>query len=247
MKIFVINLEKDNDRRKSIQDQLQKVNLNAEFINAVYGKGLTNEQLHKACPDFDKISLTLGEVGCSMSHISIYKDMIDKNIPIALILEDDVIFDNSLVSVLSHLDKDSQSFSSNPYVFLLNKTNEYFNSFKEPLIDNYDIVNVIDSAGTFGYVLNLTAAKKLYQYLRPVRFAADEWKLFRERGIIKLKGIVPPVIHHSSLFSSNSSIGKRKHALTDLDKSNRKRAIITQIKLALWRISIRSWMKKIRP
>ncbi|MEK9495338.1 glycosyltransferase family 25 protein [Photorhabdus sp. P32] len=246
MKIFVINLEKDVDRKKAIQEQLQKIDIDAEFINAVYGKELTTEQLQYACSNFDNISLTLGEVGCSMSHINVYKEMIDKNIPIALILEDDVKFNDNLCTVLSSLEKYPQALSAKPYVFLLNKTNEYFASFKKPLIDNYNIVNVIDAAGTFGYVLNLTTAKKLYQYLQPVRFVADDWKLFREQGVIKLKGIIPPVIHHSPNFL-NSSIGERNYPPTKIDNKNRKRTIITQIKLALWRMFIRTWLKKVRP
>ncbi|MBC8945999.1 MULTISPECIES: glycosyltransferase family 25 protein [Xenorhabdus] len=246
MKIFVINLEKDIERRKSMQEQLQKVNLSAEFITAVYGKELTNEQLINSCPDFDDLALTLGEVGCSMSHIKVYKRMLDSSIPVALVLEDDVLFDESLITILSCLDNHPLLLSSKPYVFLLNNTNEYFESFKKPLIENYNIVNVIDAACAFGYVLNLSAAKKLYHYLQPVRFVADEWKFFKEQGVITLKGIIPPVIHPSAQ-SINSSIGEREYTLTKLDIENRKRTIIIQIKLALWRIFIRTWLKKVRP
>ncbi|PHM44705.1 glycosyltransferase family 25 protein [Xenorhabdus miraniensis] len=246
MKIFVINLEKDIDRKLSIQNQLEKVSLDAEFITGVYGRGLSDEQIKKICPDFNKIYLTLGEVGCSMSHLNVYKKIIDNNIPISLVLEDDVIFDNNLTAVLSSLEKDPQALSSNPFVFLLNKTNEYFDSFKKPLTDEHTIVNVIDSAGAFGYILNLAAAKNLYQYLQPVRFVADEWKIFREHNVIKLKGIIPPPITHSSPHSLNSSIGERKYSLTKLDKKNRKCDIITKIKLTLWRVFIRAWLKKVK-
>ncbi|PHM47620.1 glycosyltransferase family 25 protein [Xenorhabdus sp. KK7.4] len=86
MKIFVINLEKDIDRKLSIQGQLEKANLDAEFITGVYGRGLSDEQLKKICPDFNKIYLTLGEVGCSVSHLNVYKKMIDEDISISLIL-----------------------------------------------------------------------------------------------------------------------------------------------------------------
>ncbi|MDC9614873.1 glycosyltransferase family 25 protein [Xenorhabdus khoisanae] len=206
MKVFVINLEKDVDRKLSIQTQLEELNLDAEFITGVYGRGLSDEQLKTICPNFNKIYLTLGEVGCSMSHLNVYKKMIDKNISIALILEDDVIFDHNLIAVLSSLEKGPQALSSNPFVFLLNKTNEYFDSFKKPLTDKHNIVNVIDSAGSFGYILNLAAAKKLYQYLQPIRFAADEWKIFREHGAIKLKDVIPLVVGLSN-FNLNSSIG----------------------------------------
>jgi glycosyl transferase family 25 len=246
MKVFVINLEKDVERKTSLQEQLQYLNLEAEFIKAVYGKELTQTQLENSCPDFDSSALTLGEVGCSMSHINVYKKMIDENISIALVLEDDVTFNDDLLSVLSHLEKYPQALNSEPNVFLLNRTNEYFDSFKKPLTNNHNIVNVIDAACTFGYVLNLSAAKKLYQYLCPVRFVADDWKLFREQGVVKLRTVVPPVIH-TSVQSRNSSIGEREYELTQLDIRNRKRTFTIQIKLALWRVFIRTWLKKVRP
>ncbi len=244
MKIFVINLEKDIDRKQSIQEQLQNADLEAEFITAVYRKKLTDEQLQDICPDFNKITLTLGEVGCSMSHLSIYKKMIDDNIPISLVLEDDAKLDHSLPRVLQALE--SVGISKEPIVFLLNKPNEYFKFFQKSLVDEYKIVNVIDAALTHGYVINQAAAKKLYHFLTPVRFVADEWKLFREQGVIKLKAVFPPVIH-TSVQSLSSSIGEREYTLTEVDIKNRKRTITTQIKLALWRIFIRTWFKKIRP
>ncbi|WP_416776576.1 glycosyltransferase family 25 protein [Xenorhabdus budapestensis] len=93
------------------------MNLSAEFITAVYGKELTNEQLLNSCPDFDDLALTLGEVGCSMSHINVYKRMIDSSIPVALVLEDDVLFNESLITILSSLDNHFFLLNLKPYVF----------------------------------------------------------------------------------------------------------------------------------
>ncbi|MDE9435338.1 glycosyltransferase family 25 protein [Xenorhabdus bovienii] len=246
MKSFVINLEKDIKRKQSIQKQLNSINLDAEFINAVYGKALSAEQLNKFCPDFNQISLTLGEVGCSLSHLDTYKKIIDGKTSIALILEDDAKFDEKLIEVLSSLESHPMALSSTPYVFLLNKTNEYFDSFKKPLTRNYHIVDVIDAACAHGYILNLAAAKKLYEYLLPVRFVADEWKMLKEQNVIKLRAIIPSIIDISP-NSLDSSIGNREYSLTELDKENRKRPISTKLKLALWRIFIRTWFRKIRP
>ncbi|WP_340613788.1 glycosyltransferase family 25 protein [Xenorhabdus thailandensis] len=246
MKIFVINLEKDIERKKSIQEQLQNLKLDFEFINAIYGKNLNKEQLQETCPCFEKMTLTLGELGCSLSHLNAYKKIIDHQIPISLILEDDASLNTNLKNVLSSLERHPMTLSSTPYVFLLSKTNEYFDSFKKKLGDSHHIVSVIDAACTHGYALNLSAASKLYGHLFPVKFVADEWKMLREQGIIKLKGVIPPVITISS-HGAYSSIGKRTCVLTKLDKMNRKKNIFIQIKLTLWRVFIRTWLKKIRP
>ncbi|PHM47180.1 glycosyltransferase family 25 protein [Xenorhabdus miraniensis] len=224
MKIFVINLEQDIDRKLSIQNQLEKVNLDAEFMTGVYGRELSDEQLKKICPDFNKIYLTLGEVGCSMSHLNVYKKIIDNNIPISLVLEDDAKLDHRLPNVLRAIE--SIAMSEKPIVLLLSKPNEYFDSFKKQLIDEYQIVNVIDAAFAHGYVINQAAAKKLYHFLTPIRFAADEWKLFRELGVVKLKAVVPPVIELTDMYL-NSSIGNdRTDERTSLDQKHRKKPFI---------------------
>ncbi|CBJ89265.1 hypothetical protein XNC1_1194 [Xenorhabdus nematophila ATCC 19061] len=105
----------------------------------------------------------------------------------------------------------------------------------------------IDAALAHGYVINQAAARKLYHFLTPVKFAADEWKLFREYEIVKLKRVISPVIELTDMYL-NSSIGNdRTYKLTKLDQKNRKRPLFSEIKLFLWRIFIRTWLKKIRP
>nr|WP_255705603.1 glycosyltransferase family 25 protein [Xenorhabdus sp. PB61.4] len=246
MKIYVINLAQDVERKKSMQEQLKKLELDFEFISAVYGKSLNKEQIQENCPNFDEMTLAIGELGCSLSHLNIYKKIIKNKIPISLILEDDARLGDNLTNILSSLENHPMATSSKPYVFLLSQTNEYFDSFKRKLGNNHHIVNVIDAACTHGYALNLAAAKALYNHLFPVKFVADEWKMLREQGVVKLKGIVPPVVTISS-HGAYSSIGERTCLLTALDKMNRKKNILTKIKLSLWRIFIRTWLKKIRP
>lgn len=242
MKIFVINLPKDTERKASIEGQLNALGLEAEFIEAIYGKVLKKEEVEKLCPRFNDMGMSIGELGCSLSHLAVYEKIVSENIEAALILEDDATLKSDLIEVINFSHKIVKS--RKPNVILLNKTNEYFDAFKKRIDSKYSLVHVIDSAVAIGYIINNSAAKKLINFLTPVKYKADEWKLLREKGVIKLYGVVPPII---TPIDAPSTIGKRIYYLTEYDKCNQKRTLKETLKLALWRVFVRSWLKKIRP
>ncbi|WP_164996124.1 glycosyltransferase family 25 protein [Proteus alimentorum] len=245
MKIYIVNLEKDVERKASIKAQLDDLNLNYEFISAVYGKNLSQEEISRLSPDFEKTSLTLPELGCALSHLNVYKKIIENNEDIALILEDDVKLNPNLsqyLDILSH-----RNLTNKPEIILLNKVNEYIDSFKQKLNDTYSLVNVIDSVGAYGYCINQIAAKNLLKFLQPIWIVSDEWKLIREKNISAIKAIVPPLITFT-IHADNSTISNEVRAdLTDFDRKKRKRSLKESIRLIFWRIFIRSWVRKVRP
>lgn len=103
--IFVINMAKDTDRRASIQARADEVGLNLTFIEAVNGRALSTEETNtiydsaKRQRNFGR-DMTGGELGCLLSHRNIYDKMIAENIERAIILEDDVIFENDVKEAL---------------------------------------------------------------------------------------------------------------------------------------------------
>ncbi len=100
---FVINLDKRTDRLKYVAENLAKVGLDYQRVSAVDGSLLADE--HKLINEDGFFiqkgrSATKGEIGCAESHRLIWKEMIDKDIPYALILEYDVRVDMSTWSIL---------------------------------------------------------------------------------------------------------------------------------------------------
>lgn len=81
MKNFVINLPQSQNRRESVQNELNKIGITANFIDAVYGKLLTEDELSRLIVKTNYLSL--GEIGCALSHLKIYKMMIDEQLPYA--------------------------------------------------------------------------------------------------------------------------------------------------------------------
>ncbi|ERT12746.1 glycosyltransferase family 25 protein [Photorhabdus temperata] len=252
MRIFIINLESDIERKYSILQQASSLKLDVEIINAINGKQLSKDELMKLSRDFYSNGMTLGELGCSLSHLSVYQKIIDENIPLALIMEDDVEINKNISSVLIALDKFNTKNPNKPRVILLNKTSEYIDTFKKGITHQHYLVNVIESAGTYGYVINNHAAQRLLDFLQPVWLEADKWRFLNERRIIKVKAVIPPVISTecwlslpSSLESERKEQVQRRHAFFSIQR--KKRPLYVKLHTMLWRIFIRSWIKRIKP
>lgn len=84
MPAFYINLDRDCDRRALLEAEISRAGISVERVAAVYGR---------AVPDwlqgFYGEGLAAGEVGCSASHLTICKTIIERGLHFALVLEDD--------------------------------------------------------------------------------------------------------------------------------------------------------------
>ena len=115
MKTFIINLPNAKDRLKSISKQLDNLNIPFEVFEAVYWKDLTQKQL-KELYDSKKANnylwrdLTLWEIWCSLSHIWIFKKIVEEKINIALILEDDVLISKEIKKIYDLLNKNGTKY-----------------------------------------------------------------------------------------------------------------------------------------
>jgi glycosyl transferase family 25 len=99
-KIFVINLDERADKFKNAEDQLIAQGLTCERISAVRGSNLTEEQIQQA---YDKVAnkkhymktMSVGEIGCYMSHRAAWQKIVDENLDYGIILEDDCKLENN--------------------------------------------------------------------------------------------------------------------------------------------------------
>lgn len=198
---FVINLEKDVDRRVAMSQQLENLGISYSIFGAVYGKKLTPEEVAKHYDQKRAIALshdmTSSELGCALSHIFIYKKMVEEAIPYALVLEDDARLGNDLPKVISGLC--SQYKSTDPVAILLNHVKKYQNRKSLILDEKYRIANIYGTpVRTHGYFITLAAAKKMLDNLYPVWTVADDWAIFN-RDFITIKAVVPYCVGLSDL------------------------------------------------
>ncbi|MDF7676943.1 glycosyltransferase family 25 protein [Neisseriaceae bacterium ESL0693] len=105
LKTFLINLDRRIDRFEFVKQQLDKLDIGFERISAIDGQFCSAEQIQifnqnkflLQC----KRQVVRGEMGCALSHRSVWQRIVDEQIPYALILEDDIDIDPRLKSVLS--------------------------------------------------------------------------------------------------------------------------------------------------
>lgn len=105
MRIFLINLDCRPDRLMQVTSQLEHLGLPFTRIPAVVGNELSEIEQNQLY-DKDRFIIeykkpvTLGEIGCAMSHRLIWQKMLDENLEYALILEDDIEISAELIDFL---------------------------------------------------------------------------------------------------------------------------------------------------
>ena len=88
-KVYLINLDRDTERLKTMTEQLNKLNIEFTRFPAVLGSEVkTSHDLTDFCLKY----CTDGIKGCAMSHKTIWNDMLKNNYKQVLILEDDAVF-----------------------------------------------------------------------------------------------------------------------------------------------------------
>lgn len=206
--IYVITIKRAEERHHSLKKELHGLKYNVHW--GVDGKNLNYEDLiSRGLYDsvkakelrHDGNDLTLGEIGCALSHREIYMDMLANNYKKILILEDDIYFidstDNDLILSLQELPDDWESlylgFKGNesihgkrtqiygrmlfiyPFFYLLNK--DRYNPFALRRRYTRQYSNNLDLSGyhygTHAYGLTSKGAEKLLAYQTPVTQAAD--------------------------------------------------------------------------
>lgn len=141
---YCINLERSTDRRKSAQVQFDREGLDVEFFKATDGK--------REAPD--NIFLTKPEWGCAMSHVRIWRDIVDRGYEVTLVFEDDIElkpdFLQKLNKVLSQLPEDWD---------FVNIGSSY--PMRIDYSDYTDDIKVGQSITTHAYLIRLKCAQKL--------------------------------------------------------------------------------------
>lgn len=103
---LVINLDRSTERWESMRIKLGQLKITANRVPAIEGKKLDKNTLSKItaknlmqriiCPR----ELTLGEIGCFLSHRICWKRLVSSDENFALIMEDDIVFSDRATSYL---------------------------------------------------------------------------------------------------------------------------------------------------
>lgn len=99
MKIFVLNLARATQRRALMESRLAELGLEGEILPAIEGAHIPPAEL----PAGTEPGLSPGEIGCYLSHVRFWQTVVERKLPHAMILEDDVILDPQLMEVADEI------------------------------------------------------------------------------------------------------------------------------------------------
>lgn len=208
MHVFVINLPKDHERRQSITSQLGRLGLDYEILTGVYGKDLSAAEMAEFYDDkkakrIQCRSLVRSEIGIALSHIKAYRTIMERNIQCALVLEDDVHLPDALPKVLEALEKNIDPAC--PEVVLLSPAS-LGRSGNSHLVDNFFTASFKSGYFAHSYALSLAGAGELLNFLYPVHDVADCWTRLNKYGVVKIRGLTPPlVVQNQAAFGSSTT------------------------------------------
>ncbi|XP_060053804.1 procollagen galactosyltransferase 2 [Erinaceus europaeus] len=167
--IFMINLKRRKDRRDRMLRTLYEQEIEVKIVEAVDGKSLNTSQLKalniEMLPGYrDPYSsrpLTRGEIGCFLSHHSVWKEVIERELEKSLVIEDDVRFEHQFKKKLMKLMDDIERAKLDWELIYIGRKRM---QVKEPEKAVPGVVNLVEadySYWTLGYVISLEGAQKL--------------------------------------------------------------------------------------
>lgn len=190
MKVFVINLDKNVERMSSMKAQLDRFGLVYERFPAIYGKQLSKEDRKSkfsAIRSFFAMGrrLTDGEIGCALSHLGIYHKMCEEDIDIALILEDDILISDGVISAIHST------------INFLDISRAQVVLFSALGVNNKGMLGIqrVSSAQCAdAYLITKEAARIIIKANFPILTVADCWRRWSRREKLELYQFLPAIV-----------------------------------------------------
>jgi glycosyl transferase family 25 len=180
--VRVISLERSTERRARVRHELNNFFLEWQFLNAVDGfalKALPKSYNQEKVKRLQGHSLTLGEIGCYLSHLSAWEQCVQENKPM-LVFEDDFILGPQMEAVITDL----MACRSLWGVVRLSGIHETKDStVRESSLYRLTINNG-DACGTACYLIQPEAAQNLIKHSVEVYEAVDHFmEHFSKHGV----------------------------------------------------------------
>lgn len=221
-KIFIINLEKRQDRKETLEKQLKQYNIrNYEFLNAVDGEKLDIDPVSLP-PEVNRPHLgeefqhhfSNNEIACLQSHINAIKKAKEEDLDYVIILEDDVVlcedWNKRLERLLKLTPKNWQ------HIYLSGEPNEYMLKFKPlNLAPFLHVEKSTITMGAFSYILRKDIYDLVITELEKLRMPTDDViKDLVYDGHIKSYTFYPFLTYHENEITSsiwNKEIWEREY------------------------------------
>lgn len=205
---YIINLEEAKDRRVYMEHLLAKANdiLSISFISAVDGRIKSQEEilgLFNVPLSYKRYGRELsgGEIGCTLSHYMCYQKLVASRTQYALILEDDITLIRDIREVLGLI---PYVDCEEPTIIFLSGDYWFYKSCR--IDERNQLTSVYDAVGSYAYLINIAAAKKILKKNKMPACVADNWSLYRKQGV-RLRAVYPYMVD-ANIESFSSSINQ---------------------------------------
>lgn len=204
MKTYLINLEKNPERLAFVRGQLARLGLAFERFPAVYGKTLTKAERRagfSAVRAFiaSKKRMSDAEVGVAMSHVGCYRRLLAAGEPMALVLEDDVVFGAGFVETLARVERFLDP--AKPQLVVLSG---YGVANAETAPEEIRAEKSVWCADA--YVLTAAAARLILKANDPVITVADSFKRWKRRFGLELYRALPATVRQDDVTFASENL-----------------------------------------
>jgi glycosyl transferase, family 25 len=212
--VYVINLKHDLARRNHTTTQLNDLGIHFSIIDAVDGNQYSNEEIYNnndfevwKCGALSRYLLK-GEIGCALSHLRIYKKIIDEDIEMACILEDDNEFAGEFKFFLEKenlitANWDLLYLGHNSKIPLCEtKETQSINKKKMDLKEFFIGTPLEIPLGSYAYLIRKETARILLNKAYPLKMPIDVLMGSSSTIGVKIFLISPPCVKNCSPFGS---------------------------------------------
>lgn len=216
---YLINLKRRYDRLTRSSEILNSYNFNFfKRFEAVDGSKIDDNKLKEILSKdaYNKLyfktretheQLTIGGVGCALSHIELWKQLVNSPYDKMLIFEDDIDINWDLYYTIEYIfnkfKKDNIDFDI--FLFSVNCPfgNECFQKVNYPLkLFNYKLYKVFYFWSTACYIITKKAAKKLLKNVFPLKKQIDQY-MADYCNELKIYTIKPYIVTQSILTKTD--------------------------------------------
>lgn len=199
--VYVINMDKDKHRFKQITKECQKFNIKFERFTGIDATILTKKEKSKYITNYCNNYCPNSIIGCAISHIKIYEDIINKGYKNALILEDDIYIYDDFYDILN---KAFEELPDNYDILYLGFLN-FFN-LKKNNNTNKNIFIPILPFGTHAYIISNKGCKILLKHLRKNIFIHIDFMINLNMNKLNVYATKKKIIYQIWDDSNNSNL-----------------------------------------
>ena len=175
MDIVVISDNNNPVRRNNVVKIFEEKHVKFHFFNAIMANRMSEKEIAKAAVEHTFLSAS--EIGCALSHRTVYDEFLQSEHKSLVVCEDDICFTPDFSADVVADVVDFVEESDEPRLVVLQKSIYYHKKIKE-LDMGICIYSARNLFGAYGYILNRTAADNIRHIQTPVRFEIDAFQFY---------------------------------------------------------------------